>query len=373
MQHVPEAFVKIYTPKQDEELVFALAENHRFNSEKTASIANSGHVSSKLNLWVSALANFQFFTLFWCIASWLLLAEISVHGEFPLANPSRYPSGCTYSQLRPMVANRDFSAAEALIDRWLESAHEDQARAFLLVEKAKLMYADQQQVEAQETFLDALKLCTVGDEEKTKEPEQQFFLSLLPDYEASIQSKEGAERFSHQIEELLVKYPSYSSLEYYAAASLANRGQMVDFFDRFFQAFGHRTECFLRWKTVGVLHLRLYEASSSEARREYHRVEAVRWLKEAYSRQKDDSALPVKILFVLRLSERGAFLREVVERLQTVQVPMRRGDCFALIAQAIELEEMESANQLIEKARAWYQYSRTLDELSGRIRSVTQK
>lgn len=307
------------------------------------------------------------------VALCLLLTGIPLCGEYPLASSSRYPSGCTYSQLHPMIANRDFSSAAALIDRWRESVHDDQTRAFLLVEKAKLLYADQQQIEAQEVFLEALRLCGVVDENTAKDEERRVFLSLLPEYEGSVQSKEGSEHFSHRIEELLTKYPLYMSLEYYAAASLANRGQMIEFFDRFFLAFGHRTECFLRWKTVGVLHLRLYEASSSEACREHHRVEAVRWLKEAYSRQKDDSALPVKILFVLRPSERGSFLREVVESLQTVQVPMRRGDCFALIAQAIELEEVESAKLLIEKARTWYQYSRALDELSERLRSVSKK
>jgi tetratricopeptide (TPR) repeat protein len=298
------------------------------------------------------------------LASWFLLAAIFAYGEFPLAAPHRYPSECDYSQLRPMVADRNFLSASALIDRWLESVHDDQARSFLLVEKAKLLYADQQHIEAQEAFLEALKLYPLMDEPAARQDEQQFFLSLVPEYELSIQSKEGSERFSRQIEGLVAEHPSYTSLEYYAAASLANCGKMIEFFDGFFHAFGHRTECFLRWKTVGVLHLRLHEASSSEARREYHRAEAVRWLKEAYSRQKGDSALPVKILFVLRPSERGAFLREVVTSLE---VPMRRADCFALIAQAIELREVDVAKQLIEKARTWYQYSRALDELSGHL------
>ena len=52
-------------------------------------------------------------------------------------------------------------------------------------------------------------------------------------FESSLKSFDLQRIEDHQIEELLVKYPSYSSLEYYAAASLANRGQMVDFFDRF--------------------------------------------------------------------------------------------------------------------------------------------
>jgi hypothetical protein len=245
--------------------------------------------------------------------------------------------------------------------------------AHFLVEKAKLLYTDQQRIEAQEVFVEALNSRSLDDTETSSDEEQAFFLSLLPEYEASIQSKEESDRFSQRIHEQIAKHPSYKSLEYYAAVSLANRGMMPEFFDTFFSAFGRRADCFLRWKTVGVLHVRLYEASSSEEKREYHRVEAIRWLKEAYARQKDDSGLPVKILFVLRPSERAAFLREIAGSIQNMTVPMRRGDCCALIAQAIDLGERDLAKQLIEKAHTWYQYSRALDELSERLCSGTQK
>ena len=259
------------------------------------------------------------------------------------------------------------------IDQRLGCESDPEIRSNLLVEKAKIFYADQQRIEAQEIFLESLKLRPVHDTAAASEEEKKLFLSLLPEYEDSIQSKEGSERFSQQIKEQIAKHPSYASLEYYAAVSLANQGRMAEFFDRFSSAFGHRVDCFLRWKTVGVLHVRLYEGSANETRREYHRVEAVRWLKEAYSRQKEDSGLSVKILFVLHPSERGSFLREIAESVQTMNVPMRRGDCFALIAQAIELNEHTIAKQLIEKARTWYQYSKTLDELSERLCPSTQK
>ena len=239
-----------------------------------------------------------------------------------------------------------------------------------LVEKAKLLYADQQRIEAQEVFLEALQLIPAADTSEATADEQKLFLSLLPEYEDSIPSKEGSERFLHRVEEQIISHPSYASLEYSAAVSLANQGRMTEFFERFAGAFGRRTDCFLRWKTVGVLHVRLYEASSDETLRERHRTEAVRWLKEAYLRQRQDSALPVKILFVLRPSERAAFLREIVS---SVQTPMRRGDCFALIAQAFELGEKDLAKELIEKAHTWYQYSRALSEFSEQLRSDTQK
>ena len=242
-----------------------------------------------------------------------------------------------------------------------------------LVEKAQQLYADQQRIEAQEAFLEALSLTPVADAAQASEAEQKIFLSLLPEYEDSIPSKEGSEQFLHRIEEQIASHPSYASLEYYAAVSLANQGRMSEFFERFFLAFSRRPDCFLRWKTVGVLHVRLYEASSDEKLREHHRMEAVRWLKEAYARQRQDSGLPVKILFVLHPSERAAFLREIVAGIQTMESPMRRGDCFALIAQAVELGEKDLAKQLLEKAHTWYQYSRALSEFTERLRSDTQK
>ncbi len=47
-------------PKHVEGLVCTLAENHIFDSEKTALIAKFELVFSESNLWFSALTNFQF-------------------------------------------------------------------------------------------------------------------------------------------------------------------------------------------------------------------------------------------------------------------------------------------------------------------------
>ena len=93
-----------------------------------------------------------------------------------------------------------------------------------LVEKAKLLYADQQRIEAQEAFLEALQIIPVADTAEAPAEEQRLFLSFLPEYEDSIPSKEGSERFFRRVEEQLASHPSYASLEYYAAVSLANQG-----------------------------------------------------------------------------------------------------------------------------------------------------
>jgi tetratricopeptide (TPR) repeat protein len=264
------------------------------------------------------------------------------------------------------VKTNDMCAAAALIDRRLQAEDAAPFRPRLLVEKAKFLYADQQHIQAQETFLAALAACEPA-KTPPSEDEQRLFLALLPTYEASMDSPEALTQLLEQSEAALRSHPSYLSFEHYRAAALANSGKFIEFFDSFYRAYQARPECFLRYKTMGVLHMRLFESSSDQSCRERHRGNAVAALKQAWALQPQDGPLIVKLVFMLPTDERGAFLRTVVDGVRALRSPLARGECFFLIQQAIDVGELSVAEQLIEQAHSWYHYSRALQGLSEQL------
>lgn len=284
--------------------------------------------------------------------------------------PSSYPSDCPQDRYREAIREKNFHVAIALVDTWVSACKNPASRAFLLVEKAKLLAADQQQAAAQEVFLEALQTLPSMETSVVSDAEKNAFDALFPSYENACQSAQACSCLLEEAERQLHDNPAFASLEHYSAACLANRGQFIEFFDRFFHAFQQRPDCFLRYKTIGVLHLRLFEASSSEERRETHRREAVRYLKEAFSRQMNDSTVLVKLAYILPPKEKILLLRDVTADLMGLTTPIRRSDCFFLIQQAIDVGHVEIAKQLIDKARSWYQYSRALNDLSDQIKEL---
>jgi len=287
-----------------------------------------------------------------------------------VAPSSSYPSHCSQTRFRELVGERNFHPAIDMINQWIQKSKSDSESAFLLVEKAKILYADQQHTEAQEVFLTALSRFPKRSSQRMADGEKNAFDRLLPNYEASIQSEESCLQLLDEARTLLKSHPEYHSLEHYIAACLANRGEFIEFFDCFFKAFQACPDCFLSDKIIGVLHLRLFEAMSSQERREAHRRSAVQYLKQAFSQQPHDSTLLVKLAYILPPNEKAELLQTVVADLIGLQSPIRRTDCFFLIKQAIDVRELGIARQLVDKARSWYQYSRALNELSDQIASI---
>ena len=304
-----------------------------------------------------------------CIALSFPCAAMASGKDIVLASSSSYPTRFPQSQLREFVREKNFRSAIALIDEWVQNSKNGTSTPLLLVEKAKILYADQQHAEAQEVFLKALTMVPPAPSVSLSKGETEAFDALFPSYETSMQSPEACSRLQEETQALLSKHPEFLSLEHYIAAALANRGAFIEFFDRFFSVFQSRPDCFLSYKTLGVLHLRLFEASPSEERREFHRSEAVHCLKEAFKRQPHDSTLLVKLAFILPLQEKVVLLKSVTADLMGLQTPIRRSDCFFLIQQAMDTGELEIAKQLLEKARSWYQYSRALNELSDQLQA----
>lgn len=253
----------------------------------------------------------------------------------------------------------------------LEKKYPDsESKAFILVEKAKLAYLNQQHIEAQELFLEALCSCELQKEIPISAEEQKVIESLLPLYAVSSQSQNDSQKLEAEVDVLLKKHRDFYALEFFKASVYANAGDFVLFFDSFFSAYKRHPDFFLSLKMRGVLHLRLFEESSNENKRIWHRDQAVVFFQKAFSRRPSDASLLVKLVFLLPNEDKKKLLESVSGDISRIEIPLQRGECMFLIQQAIELNSLEVAKKLIEKAHIWYQYSRGLQDLTKRLQQM---
>jgi tetratricopeptide (TPR) repeat protein len=247
---------------------------------------------------------------------------------------------------------------------------QDESKDFLLVEKAKEAYREQRHIEAQEIFLEALSLCTTEEKTAPSPEEEQVVELLVPMYASSSGSLEKAQKLAEEVMDLSKKHPDFYLLGFFEASVYANRGEFVSFFDTFFKAYKKHPDFFLALKMKRVLHLRLFEASSNEALRIWHRDQAVIFFQKAFLKRPSDASLLVKLVFLLPNEEKKKLLESVSDDIVHIEIPLQRGECMYLIQQALELRCIEVAKRLIEKAHIWYQYSRALQDLTKQLQEL---
>ena len=312
-------------------------------------------------------------SIFYCLYV-LMLSFFSflqpLEGSSPLSSPDSYPYKYRGEDIWKASDALEYSRAIEAIDSWLEKEGDAKNTAFLQIEKSKLLYANQQHVEALELFLETLENVPRSNLKPSKK-EEVFFDSFFSLYEGALSSYEECEKFVEESKKAYENNPTYASLELYVSAGLANCGEFCEFFDAFSHAYQLRSDSFLSWKILGVIHVRLYEASSSEARRALHREKSVYCLKNAFSRKSSDTTLLVKMVFITPKEERLALFNEIIEHIEAIEIPLRRNDCFYLIDQALQVDAIDFAKRCIAKAQSWYPYSRAIHQFVKQIETLS--
>ena len=272
-----------------------------------------------------------------------------------------------YEKVDDLSKKGEFHLASDQIDELLGQPQEAEARSKLLLEKAKLLCKDQKLSEAQEAFLEAIAIYPIRDVGAVSAEERDEIRSMIPLYLAASGSEENTKKLELQTQKKLNDHPRNSSFKYFLAAVSANRNDFVSFFDQFYQAYMERPDSYLAWKMRGVLHLRLFEGSSAENLRIYHRERAVEFLQTAFSREPQDGSLIAKLVFLLPQQQRKNLLEKVFQDVSQMDVPLQRSECIYLVKEAISVRSIDVAKKLIGKANIWYEYSRAIQELSVQV------
>jgi len=296
----------------------------------------------------------------------MLLFFVSVcSGQEILSPLSSFPKKLSLKRFHELVVQEEYLAAMEEMHSWFEDSLSQEELFFLRKEYAKLLWANQQRSEAQAFFLKSLDSSFYKKNSARDEPSIRNALDAL--YRKSWQSQEATKRLITSARKLLEEFPTSSSLYYYLSVAYANQQDFISFFDAFYEGWIRDSNQFLAWKTRGVLHLRLFESTADPQEKSFHQNQAVRCLEEAFICQPDDLSLLMKMLFLLPFERRKEYLQKMYGHLLRLSNPPARYEFFYFIEQALELESLDVARALLQKAQEWYQYSRAVEKFSAQL------
>jgi hypothetical protein len=156
------------------------------------------------------------------------------------------------------------------------------------------------------------------------------------------------------------EHEEYDLLNYIVAAAEANLSHFDSFFTRFYKAYQSRPDCYLAQKTQGILCMMLADRAVE------HEV-MVSWRRRArihFARGADlfehDSSLYKFLIFLFREEKDGVEIARVIRQMVDRKVVIPRKDLFPFVREAVDLEEFELAQALIDQAKVHYSFSRVL-------------
>lgn len=237
-------------------------------------------------------------------------------------------------------------------------------RGEVLLKLSKSYYKDQELGKAIETFLLALKETQAPlFAYKPSDEDERLYKEALEIYLNP--SERDAQVTALKLHDLyagiLRLHPEYAKLGYIVSASYANLDRFDQFFDVFYASYVKIPDHYLAYKTQAILHIKLYERGRTTQEKELQRAEILKDLEEAKKRNPHDQSLyRLQITFASPAEKKEMLVKNLKEILNgTIVIP--RSDLSFYFDQLFSYREDELAKQLLEKARGWYPYSRTLD------------
>ena len=238
----------------------------------------------------------------------------------------------------------------------------DSVKSQLCYELAVAYYLDQEIDKAFQYFLKALKTAPALTPIDMEKEESSLYLQALDDYLAQA----GGDPI-RVAKELLDKYGKvakenreYLYLNFLIATAYANLGQYDDFFERFFQGFPYLHDSFLAYKTRGILYLRLSQHAINLHERHAYQEEAFHYLTLALDRNVNDSSLYKVLIFLAKDEKNDAMILTYLQKMVENKAAIPRGDIYLYVREAVTLQEFALGQEIIDQARAIYDYSRAI-------------
>lgn len=260
---------------------------------------------------------------------------------------------------------KDYSVAVKYAKEWVDTALPDEkGEAYKLL--AESYYKDQEHEKAYIAFFSALENTPPPKSPYQPSPEdQKMYGEALSIYLEPSQRDPGA--VALQLRDLyagIVRlHPDYLELGYMVAASYANLGEMERFFDLFHHSYQKLPDHYLSYKSQAILHVKLMERARTSEEKDRQRSLVLRDLQLAKERYpKDTSIYRMQIAFA-NPDDREMILKRNLKEIIDQSIVIPRVDLSFYFDQLFAYRERELALELLNKARGWYPYSRTLDSV----------
>lgn len=267
-----------------------------------------------------------------------------------------------------------FKAVEDLYNNFLKTAPTEDI-GFVKTQLAIAYYKDQEHEKAFEIFLEALEHETPKEAYKISDEENKIYGKALKIYldHAGLTPNETAQKIALQFGPVYEKNPDFHSLGYLLAVGHANLGQYDPFFDAFYKSYISNPKHFLAFKTKAALHIKLFERAATDAHRQEHRRQILRYAQQAVALQPNDSSIYRMILGFTEEKSKGAVLSSYLNKIIDQNILIPRIDIPYYAEIAIAFEQYDLAQKFLNKAKDWYAYSRVINVAQMHLDEVRKK
>jgi hypothetical protein len=237
-------------------------------------------------------------------------------------------------------------------------------KAGYLVKLAMAEYKDQEHGKAIETYLSALDSTPKPkDPYKPIKEDARLYKEALSLYlnPRERDSKIIALKIHDVYAGILRLHPDYVDLGFIVATSYANLDRFEEFFQVFYASYLRNPDHYLAYKTRAILWIKLFERAKTTEEKNLDRKRIEEALQQAKQRYPLDSSLyRLQIAYAPSEEKREILMKNLNEIIES-SIVIPRSELSFFFDQLFAYGEEGMAKKLLEKARGWYPYSRTLD------------
>lgn len=244
----------------------------------------------------------------------------------------------------------------------LTSVEDFQKKDFKM-ELALAFLEDQDLKQAIETFLTLLTETNSITSAEASEEEIKFYQRALKTYSTNQGPEsvvENAQLLKTELEPLLAQHPDYYQLNFILSAAYANLGDYTKFMQSFYRSYDRLPDHYLAFKGKAALHIKLFERSSTEQERTFHKEKIIENVIKAIERNSEDVGLYKWIVLFAPEKERNEIAACYLNKMIEKQVVIQRADVAFFIQKAAEIKRLDLGQQVLDKAKENYQYSRVV-------------
>ena len=225
--------------------------------------------------------------------------------------------------------------------------------------KALELLNDQQEEKGFCEFFNALKDAPRTKNRSMSQKEETLFQEILPLYLVG--------DCEEKVLQHLQKTPDNPALLFFLASCYANKREFEPFFYLFYSAYLVNPDCYLSFKMQGTLATLIAERAKTPEEKAAWKARAMDSFKNAFNEYEADLQLHKMMIYTANEGEKREVIQLIIGKIIEKNVQICRTELPFYVTHALRVQDSESAQRLIDKAKSWYEYSRIIDQLQQQV------
>lgn len=234
-----------------------------------------------------------------------------------------------------------------------------------LKSRLAIVYAKDQDLDsAFKTYVEALSFIQNEEPPVLSDEEKEYYEKALAVYlgQSQFTIEETAKKLQHDYGKIVSDHPDYYRLKLLISLSYANLNRIDGFFESFYDACRFFPSHYLTYKTRAMLHLKLMERGKTPDEKERERTNILAFLQKAMEANPNDRSLYKMMIAFSPECRKEESVRLYMGKMLEQDIVVPRCDILFYVQQAMAVKQEILAEQLLDKARKWYQFSKTIEQ-----------